>query len=188
MLDKKRIIIVSVIILLIVTLIIGVYSFFNSNREIQIIEYTPQEEISEQQLRQTKVTLYFQNGDKLVPEIRMIDVKELVTNPYEKILTLLIEGPKNENLIKTIAEGTKINKLQKEGDILIIDFSDEFIQNHPGSEETEKLTIKSIVNSLTELTEINGIKILINGEENKSFNDKQVNLEKVFKRENFENI
>lgn len=184
MLDKKRIIIVGVIIFLIVILIIGVYNFFSNNREIPIIEYTPQQEISEEQLRQTNVTLYFQNGDNLIPEIRMVDVKELVINPYEKILTLLIEGPKNDNLIKTIPEGTKINKLQKEGDILIIDFSNEFIQNHQGSEEQEKLTIKSIVNSLTELTEINGIKILINGEENKSFNDKKVNFEKIFIREN----
>ena len=184
MLDKKRVIIVSFIIFFIIIIIIGVYFFINKNREIPFVEYTPQQEISEEQLRQTNVTLYFQNEDKLVPEIRKIDVKELVTNPYEKILTLLIEGPKNENLIKTIAEGTKINKLQKEGDILIIDFSNEFIQNHPGSEQQEKLTIRSIVNSLTELTEINGIKILINGEENKSFNDKKMNFENIFKREN----
>ena len=184
MLDKKRIIIVSAIICLIVIFIIGAYNIFNNNKPIPIIEYIPQEEISEEQMRKTGVTLYFQNDDKIVPEIRMLDVKELIVNPYEKILTLLIDGPKNENLIKTIADGTKINKIQKEGEVLIIDFSKEFIQNHKGGEDLEKLTIKSIVNSITELTEINGIKILIDGEENKSFIDGKINFKDIFKREN----
>lgn len=178
----KRIITIAIIICLIIAGIYGVYYFFIQDKEEKIIEYTPEQEISEEQMRQTMVSLYFKSGNEIVPEARLIDVKELLDNPYKEILAMLIEGPKNTNLEKTIPEGTKINKLQKEADILIIDFSEEFVSNHKGEEKDEKITINSIVNTVTELTEINGIKILINGEENKSFKDGKVEFNKVFKR------
>jgi len=184
MLDKKRVIIVFVIIFLIVLSILGVYHLFIKEDENQITEYTPQEEISEEQMRQTIISLYYLNGEQLLPEARMIDVKELIENPYQKILNLLIEGPKNENLKNTIPQGTKINKIEKQGENLIIDFSKQFIENHEGGEEKEKLTIKAIVNTVTELTEINGIKILIDGEENKNFKDEKINFKNIFTREN----
>ncbi|MCI8362196.1 MAG: GerMN domain-containing protein [Clostridia bacterium] len=178
----KRIIIILIIICLIIAAIFGVYYFLVQKREVGIIEYTPQEEISEEQMRQTIVSLYFKTGEELVPEARLIDVKQLLNNPYEEILKMLIEGPKNNNLEKTIPEETKINKIQKENDILIIDLSKEFIENHKGGEKEEKITINSILNTLTELTEINGIKILINGEENKEFKDGKINFKNVFNK------
>ena len=94
-----------------------------------------------------------------MPEARLVDVKELINFPYEKIINMLIEGPKNENLQKTIPEGTKINKIEKQGEILILDFSEEFISNNNGGEEEQKIIIRSIVKTVTELTEINGINL-----------------------------
>ena len=67
----------------------------------------------------------------------------------------LIEGPNNAELSKTIPEGTKINKIELKGDTLYIDLSKEFIENHEGGEEKENATIYSIVNTMTNLTEIN---------------------------------
>lgn len=184
MLDWKRIIIILVFIILIIGIITGVYFIVkNKNTEKEMTEYTPQEEISEEQMRQTMVSLYFKNDNGLIPEARLIDVKELINNPYEKILNMLIQGPKNENLKKTIPEGTKINKIEKEGENLIIDFSSEFIEKHIGGELEEKLTIQSIVKTVTELTEINGIKIKINGEDNKEFKDGKMKFNKIFNRD-----
>lgn len=184
MLDKKRILIVGSAIILIILVIVGVYFFIkNKEEKNEIIEYVPEQEISEEQLRQTIVSLYFKNEKGLMPEARLVDVKELINNPYEKIINMLLEGPKNENLQKTIPEGTKINKIEKEGEILIIDFSEEFISNHSGGENEEKLTIESIVKTVTELTEINGIKIKINGEENKEFKDGKIKFNQIFNRD-----
>ena len=183
MLDRKRIIIVIVAIFLIGAIIAGVFFLVKNNgEEEEIMEYTPQEEVTDSQLRQTIVSLYFKNENELLPEARLIDVKELLENPYEKILNMLIQGPKNENLKNTIPEGTKINKIEKEGEVLIIDFSEEFISEHMGGEIEEKLTIQAIVKTLTELTEINGIKIKINGEENKKFKDGLIKFDKIFDR------
>ena len=138
--DLKRVIIVIISIIIIAIIIFGVY-FFIKEKNIQkeeITEYTPEEEISDNQMRQTMISLYFKSDNVLIPEARLIDVKELINNPYEKVLNMLIEGPKNEKLEKTIPEGTKINKIEKEGENLIIDFSKEFILNHKDGEEKHK--------------------------------------------------
>ena len=182
MLDMKRIITITIIICLILLGIWGVYYFFVMDKHEAITEITPQEEISEEQMRQTIVSLYFKSGDEIVPEARLVDVKQLLNNPYEKILNMLIEGPKSSNLTGIIPKGTKINKIQKENDTLIIDFSKEFIENHTGGEQEEQNTIKCIVNTVTELTEINSIKILIDGEENKAFKDKKIKFNQIFER------
>ena len=168
MLNKKRILIILFIIIILGLLITGVYFFINNDRNIPFIEYVPEEEISDEQLRQTKLTLYFKNGENIVPEIRKIDVKQLL-DPYMTVINMLIEGPKNNNFEKIIPEGTKINNIKKEKDMLIVDFSNELIDNIK-QESDKKLIIKSIVNSLTEYVEINKIKILINGDEN-TFNN-----------------
>ena len=174
--NLKRILIIFIFIILILGIIFGIYKRINKKEKI---EYIPQEEISDEQMRQTMISLYFKNEDKLIPEVRLIDVKELIENPYEKILNLLIEGPKNENLEKTLPDGTRINKIEKNKDMLIIDFNEEFLDN----KIDEKIIINSIVKTLTELNEINKIKIIINGEENKEFKNGKIKLNNIFKRE-----
>ena len=184
MIEWKRIFI-CLIIIIIVGSVIGYFIYKNNkeNKKNIMEEYIPQEEISTEQIRQTMLSLYFSDEKGLIPEARLIDVKKLINNPYEEILNLLIDGPKNDNLNKTIPEGTKINKIEKIDDNLIIDFSKEFIENHKGGEKNEKITINSIVNTLTELTEVNGIKIKIDGEENKEFKDGIIKFDKIFIRE-----
>ena len=185
MLDWKRVIIIAISIIVIIIVIFGVYFYIRGkDKKInEITEYIPEEEISDEQMRQTMISLYFKNEDSLIPEARLIDVKELINNPYEKILNMLIDGPKNEKLKNTIPEGAKLNKIEKQGEILIIDFSEEFILNHSGGEVDEKITIESIVKTLTELTEINGIRIKINGEENKEFKDGKIKFNQNFNRD-----
>lgn len=181
--NMKKIIIL--IIIVIICIGVGIFLFFNNKpKEEEIQEYQPQEEISEEQERQTMVSLYFVNKTTrtLEPEARLIDVKELINNPYTTLINLLIEGPKNENHEKTIPDGTTLLNSSLEGDVLKLDFSQEFINNHVGGMEEEQNTINSIVNTLTELTEVNSIKILINGEENKSFNDGEINFTQNFTR------
>lgn len=179
---KKILIYVGVIFALIFVIILGWLVSINKNAENNINEIIPQEEISDTQLRQTIITLYFMNKEtgELEPEARQIDAKLLLKNPYEIILNKLLEGPKNENLIEIIPEGTKINKIEIKEEIVYIDFSDKFINEQTLGEKQEKLIINSILKTLIELKEVNGIKILINGEENLGFPDNDVKFNKVF--------
>lgn len=181
--NKKRMIII-IIILCVLTLGV-ICMFFVKDKKEEVTEILPEEEISDEQLRQTMVSLYYENKEtkKLMPEARLVDVKLLINEPYKMLVNLLMEEPKNSSLKSVIPNNVTVNKIELNSDILYIDFSKEFIENHEGGLENEKNTIYSIVNTLTELTEVNGVKILIDNEENKAFKDEQIKFDKVFTKE-----
>lgn len=179
---NKKVIIIIAIILILTGVGVWYFFFYNKQSQNEVNEIIPEEEISEEQMRQTIVSLYFYNGitQSLVSEGRLIDVKELIKDPYRRLMELLIEGPQNSELTRTIPEGTRINKVEVKGDVLYLDLSKEFIENHEGGEEKENATIYSIVNTMINLTEINGVKILIEGEENKAFKDNLIKFDDPF--------
>lgn len=173
--SKKIVIIFSI--LLIIILIGGgvairwVKDVRQKNTEVE--EYIPQEEITEEQLRQTIVSLYFQSKEtkELVPEARLLDIKEILNNPCDKLVNLLIEGPKSEKEERLIPENTKLNKCYMENDCVILDFSAEILNYDKTDDKSKTNMINSIVNTLTQLTEVNSVKILIDGSENEEFNE-----------------
>ena len=85
-------------------------------------------------------------------------------------------------MAKLIPDGTKLNKIEIKNDCIYIDFSNEFINEQKLGKEQEELIIKSIVNTVTELKEINSVVILIDGKENQEFPDGQINFKEIFKR------
>lgn len=136
-------------------------------------EFIPEEEITEEQARQTIVSLYFQNKDteELMPEARLVDIKDIMSNPYEKLVYLLIEGPKSDKAVKVIPENTKVLKTYMEGDCVILDLSKEFLNYSKDNQKQKKNMVNSIVNTLTELTEVNSVKFMIDGQVNEEFKD-----------------
>ena len=168
-------------------LYIGIKKEPKKNIEIKKIEdeyqdYTPQEEISEEQESQTKISLYFENIEtgELEAETQLINAKNLLNEPYKKLVELLIEQPKNDKLESAIPKDTKVNKAELKNDIVYLDLSKEFVDNHVGGEKEESTTIYSIVNTLTELTEVNGVKILIDGKEDGEFKDGKIKFTNPF--------
>ncbi len=173
--NKKIIFIFSILLIII---IIGGYFTIKyvknkKNTETLSEEYIPEEEISEDQSRQTIVSLYFQTKDtkELIPEARLVDIKEIINIPYEKLVNLLIEGPKSDKTEKVIPDNTKVLKTYMEGDCLILDLSSEFLNYNKDNVKIKDNIINSLVNTLTELTEVNKVKILINGNVNDEFNE-----------------
>lgn len=169
----KKKTIISIIIFIII--ILGIY-FIYKNIEIKKVEdeyqdYTPEEEISDSQTRQTKIILYFENIEtgELETEIKLIDANLLIKNPYKELIDLLIKGPQSSNLKKLIPDGTRLNDVNIEKNCAIINFSEEFL-NYENEEKKLKI-INSIVNTLTNLKEINSISFLINGEKNEKLNE-----------------
>ena len=172
--DKKIFIFFEILLIII---IIGGYFCIkfvkNKEEETNVTEYTPEEEISQDQLRKTIVSLYFvsnENND-LVPEARLIDIKEIINTPYEKLVNLLIEGPKNDKNKKIIPDNTTLLKSFIEGDCVTLDFSSEFLNYNKEDEKEKNNLINTLVNTLTELTEVNKVKILVNGESAEEFNE-----------------
>ena len=184
---KNKKVFMFLVIMLIVIIILGVgYIIYNNikNKNENIEEYIPEAEITEKQLRQTIITLYFLEPEsyELIPEARQIDAKELVKDPYKILINLLIEGPQNQKLIKLIPEKTVLNNAEIRNNILYIDFSKEFIEQQNLGKEQEELIIKSIVNTVTELTEINQVIFLIDGKTELGFPDGGVNFNQIFVR------
>lgn len=173
---KNKKIILSFIILVIIIFIVGFFSIklIKNKKESEVKnEYVPEEEISEQQLRETIVSLYFPDKETnmIKPEARLVNVNELMQSPYNILVELLINGPKNEKLKSIIPENTKLLNSSLDGECLILDFSSEFLNfNKEDSKEKENL-IKSIVNTVTELNEVNKVKFLINGQTSDEFKD-----------------
>lgn len=172
---NKKIIIIFFVILVIILIggYFGIQYVKKKQEETTVNEYIPQEEITEEQVRQTIVSLYFPSKDtnELNPEARLIDIKEIINNPYEKLILLLIEGPKNDKNKKIIPENTKLNKSYLEEDCVVLDFSAEFLNYSKEDPKEKENLINSIVNTLTELSEVNQVKILIDGNENNEFNE-----------------
>ena len=176
---------VSIVVLILIVLGVGFLIYKkNKQNKNETQEYIPQEEITDEQLRQTVVTLYFLNIEtgELMPEARKLDAKELVKEPYKILIELLMQGPKNEKMIKLIPNGTRLNGIEIKNDCLYIDFSNEMINEQKLGKEQEELIIKSIVNTVTELKEINSVRILIDGKENQKFPDGGVNFKEPFTR------
>lgn len=174
---KNQNIVIVFSILLIIILIGGYFGikYVKQKKEENTIveEYTPQEEISEEQARQTIVSLYFQTKDtkELTPEARLIDIKEIINDPYDKLVNLLIEGPKNEKTERIIPENTRLIKCYMEDDCVTLDLSSEFLNYDKTDEKVKSNLINSIVNTLTQLTEVNRVKFLIDGNQNDEFKE-----------------
>ena len=173
---KNKKVITSFIILVVIILLVGFFAIkYVKNKKQEEIqeEYIPEEEISEEQLRETIVSLYFpdKETDSLKPEARMVNVKELIQSPYNILIELLIAGPKNEKLKSVFPENTKLLNSSIEGDCLTLDFSSEILNYNKENVKTKENLSTSIKNTMTELTEVNKVKILINGQPNEEFPD-----------------
>ncbi len=173
--NKKIITIFSI---LLIAVIIGgffaiKYAKEQKEKQIEQQEYTPQEEISEEQSKQTIVSLYFINKEtkELIPEARLVNIKEIVNSPYDTLINLLIAGPKNEKQERIIPENTKLLKTFMEADTITLDFSADFLSYNKEDEKAKENLINSIVNTLTQLTEVNKVKILIDGNPNEEFSE-----------------
>ena len=168
---KKIVAIISLIFIIVLAFFVYKNVSIEKSQNDEYQDYTPQEEISEEQNRQTKVTLYFANAEtgELETEIKIIDANTLINNPEKELMNLLIKGPQSSNLKKLIPEGTVLHDFKIDKSCAIVNVSNEFLNFE--NEENKLKIINSIVNTLTNLKEINSIKFLINGEENEKLQD-----------------
>lgn len=140
---------------IILIVIIGIVVVTNIDIET---EYIPESEIEEVELRKTIVSLYFLDRETggIAKETRLIDSKELLKNPYEKLIDMLLEGPKDNNLEKVLPENVKVLNSKYENGCVTINFSSEFLEIN----DKHKI-MEAIEKTLTELTEVTNIKILV---------------------------
>ncbi len=131
------------------------------------------------------LNLYFANksGDMLTPQSTVIEYNANVA--VEKVIVeQLIAGPTEKGYYPTIPKDTKVMSITTKDGVCYVNLDIGFTAQ--GYDVLGQVTIYSIVNSLTELTGINSVQILVNGETNLNYKD-SISLESIF-QPNFEII
>lgn len=113
---------------------------------------------------QMTLTLYFADEQAmyLLPEVREVPKTEAVARAA---LEELVKGPQVTGHVKTIPAGTRLLGIRVENGLAYVDFSREFVDNHPGGSAGETMTVYSVVNTLTEFSSIQKVKFLVEGKE-----------------------
>lgn len=175
--SKKILFLLIIVLIIILVLLFFIVRSFNSENKAteKIQEYTPAEEISESQLRETMVSLYFldKTSNSLKSEGKLIDSALLLQNPYKELINLLIKGPSNDSLLKVFPDNTQVLDAYIQNGCVTIDFSEEILNFE--NEEQQYNIVNSILNTLTQLNEVSSIKILINNENSNYFKEEYTN-------------
>ncbi len=111
------------------------------------------------------ITIYYgnSNADAVVAEEKEIEIGK--ESQIERLVfEELQKTPITQGLHSTIPMGTKLISAVTEGGICTLDLSKEFVDNSPGGSAGEAMTLYSIINSLTELPDINKVQFLIEGQ------------------------
>lgn len=115
-------------------------------------------------LLEKKFKVYFSTADAayLKAESRKIDED---SDLYFQIFEELKAGPESNKLSETIPEDSQLLDYQLDNKLLTLNFNLALKTNHWGGSTGELLTVYSIVNSYTALSEVESVKILLAGEE-----------------------
>ncbi len=121
-------------------------------------------DIAPEKINYRTITLYFTNSssDALMPEQRLIEVKQSQSIEFS-IVEQLLAGPQGPNLSTAIPVTAKLINTTTENGICYVNLSSEFMNKGGGPVLTE-LQVYQIVNSLTELEDVDSVQIYIEGQ------------------------
>ncbi len=142
------------ILIIIVIIVVALFVFFVLVPDKTNVEITN---------KNKEVILYFatDNAMYLQGEKRLVAEDNL----YQNTIDELIKGPDSSALSKTIPRETNLLGLEIKNGTAFINFNKELQEKHWGGSAGERMTVYSIVNTLTQFSEITKVQILIVGEE-----------------------
>lgn len=114
---------------------------------------------------QRAVKLYFLDENKtfLVDETRsrVFDTEDEIP---KFVMDQLLQGPETELYSSPIPFGTKLLNIRVSGGLCTVNLSGEFVRNISDSHLEARAAVLSIVNSLTELSQIDRVSIMVEGQ------------------------
>ena len=116
------------------------------------------------------IVLFFANAEGTGLEREEMQVRYSTSMPLEKrVMECLMEGPRDDNHIATIPDGTQLLSVTIRDNICYVNLSSDFInQEIPASPKT---MIYSIVNSISQSTGADMVQFAIDGKNDVSFQD-----------------
>lgn len=128
----------------------------------------------------TKIMLYYatEDGKNLVPVESKIYSSSNVSRE-KMVLEHLLDGEKQEGLVKAVPESTKLLSVATMDGICFVNLDSGFLKYN--YDISESVVIYSIVNTLCELPTVNKVQISVNGETKMKYRDK-MRLDEVYGR------
>ncbi|MDR0952143.1 MAG: GerMN domain-containing protein [Oscillospiraceae bacterium] len=109
---------------------------------------------------QAQVRLYFPRLDQAVMSAEYADINPGDdASPERLIMDLLLAGPSSEKLYSAIPEDTVVLSVYTQDGVCRVNFSSEFLEIAQEDTAVINLTIYSVVNSLTNLPEVDSVQI-----------------------------
>lgn len=118
--------------------------------------------------QKVQLSVYFANeaGNALLESNLNVSYDGTLSTEH-LILQQLIEGPVLGGMQAVIPEGTTLNKVTIRDGICYVDFNEKFMEKRPGI--TPEVAVYSVVNSLTELSNVYRVQFFINGAAKKTY-------------------
>ena len=104
-----------------------------------------------------------QGDDWLYPEKYSLTEQTDAARPENAITILLSEKPKEKSNVNIFPQGVKLLSLEIRDGQAQADFSKEILKAERGGSLHEMLLVSSIVNTLTEFSEITSVQLLVEG-------------------------
>ena len=115
--------------------------------------------------------------NKVVAEITVSDQQTVA----QYIINELIKGTENTELTAPLSKDTVLLSVETSDSKCFVNFKANFLDKNSGSAEQEKMTVFSIVDSLTELDTIDRVQFLMDGKKVDMFGN--VNIGSMFGRD-----
>ena len=116
-------------------------------------------------LQTVEISLYFLNADGvLAAENRVISLYEGQTLA-EALVAALLEGPENRNLLRALPEGFAVNYVRVDNGICYVSLPASSLNMLPADEQTQRMALWSLADSLYSLDSVTEIRLLADGEE-----------------------
>jgi Sporulation and spore germination len=114
---------------------------------------------------QREILLYFAVPGGAYLEAEGRDIADCVVEQecLRSTVQALIDGPTG-NLVPVLPRQTLLRQISVEGDLVVVDFSKDFVNSHPGGSLPELLTVYSLVDSLAvNFPYVRQLRILVDG-------------------------
>ncbi|MGM0411054.1 MAG: GerMN domain-containing protein [Bacillota bacterium] len=148
---NRKIAIVSIIIIILLLALFGT---------LRIIDQKSQPNNLGEEM---EISVFFSTNEAMYLDAEKRVVK--TENLYENAINELIAGPNNSANNKTIPDDVELLNITSNDKVARVNFNRALIDNHWGGSTGERMTVYSIVNTLTQFEEIDEVKILVEDEE-----------------------